>query len=82
VLELAGNIKRKSGTAQRSGNQEGAGRPAGSVKRAVAEQKRRLSKIARIATACAILDRGLGKPRGVKLSKYSEPEPFDSVSIW
>jgi len=87
---------------QRGGKRKGAGRPAGSVNRATAEQKARLSEIAReyteiafstlvdiaqngqsdtvrISAACAILDRGFGKPREAGLNEYSEPSPFDSI---
>jgi len=88
--------------AQRGGKRKGAGRPSGAVNRAAAEQKARLSEIAReytetafstlvdvaqngqsdtarISAACAILDRGFGKPREAGLNEYSEPGPFDSI---
>jgi len=98
------NIKRKSKLAQRGGNRKGAGRPTGAVNRATAEQKARLSEIAReyteiafstlvevaqsgqsdtarISAACAILDRGFGKPREAGQDEYSQPGPFDFLDI-
>ena len=91
--------------AQRGGKRKGAGRPAGAVNRATAEQKARLSEIARgyteiafsalvevaqkgqsdtarISAACAILDRGFGRPREARMSEYSEPGPIDSIGLW
>jgi len=35
------------------------------------------SDTARISAACAILDRGFGKPREAGLSQYSEPSLLD-----
>jgi len=91
--------------ARHGGKRKGAGRPSGTVNRATAEQKRRLSEFARehtniafaalidiaengqsetarISAACAILDRGFGKPREAGLSEYSETGPLDSFGFW
>jgi len=40
------------------------------------------SDTARISAACAILDRGFGKPREAGMSEYSEPGPIDSIGLW
>lgn len=37
------------------------------------------SETARIAAACAILDRGYGKPREAGLTQYMAPSPLDDL---